>query len=266
MGSGRSSASATREAYSFKRVPSCVVQAPGYGERPRMWLWTSCAGRSHGVSQSSVKIFGAGVASSSSCDIVSTVPASICRTVSTTASAPSIIIRSCTSPAVSFSPIDIRRFRMTSPVSTFSCKKNVVTPVSDSPFITAQLIGAAPRYLGKMEPCRLNAPFEACVYTFGGRMRYATTAITSGLSSPTASAKASSFTDSGCKMVSMPRASASFLTGVGVTFCPRPRSRSGPVTTAIGVYPASQSFFSDGTANSGVPMKRMRIRDWGLRM
>ena len=36
--------------------------------------------------------------------------------------------------------------------------KNVVTPVSFSPLIMAQFMGAAPRYLGNKEPCKLIVP------------------------------------------------------------------------------------------------------------
>ena len=65
-------------------------------------------------------------------------------TVLKVSSAPSSINRSCNPPAVSFSPIEILSLSMTLPVSISFSMKNVVTPVSFSPLITAQLIGAAP--------------------------------------------------------------------------------------------------------------------------
>jgi hypothetical protein len=61
-------------------------------------------------------------------------------------------------------------FRMTSPVSTEGSKKKVVTPVSVSPCMMAWLMGAAPRYLGNKDPCRLKAPSVAVVKTLGGKI------------------------------------------------------------------------------------------------
>ncbi len=46
------------------------------------------------------------------------------------------------------------------PVSISCFRKKVVTPVSFSPLIIAQLIGPAPLYCGNKEPCRLNVPKE----------------------------------------------------------------------------------------------------------
>ena len=51
----------------------------------------------------------------------------------------------------------------------------VVAPVSLSPFITAQLIGAAPRYCGSNEACRLKVPKRGIAHTTSGNMRKATT-------------------------------------------------------------------------------------------
>ncbi|MNE42829.1 hypothetical protein D3C80_1369780 [compost metagenome] len=65
--------------------------------------------------------------------------------VSTTNLPPSMIIRSCSSPADSFSPIGIRTCLITFPVSISSSIKKVLNPVSVSPLIMVQLIGAAPR-------------------------------------------------------------------------------------------------------------------------
>src|SRR5215471_8917617 len=53
----------------------------------------------------------------------------------------------------------------------------------------------------------------------------------------------------------MPRSIAAALTGDGVTFCPRPRGRSGCVTTAATLYRDDASAVSEGTANAGVPKK-----------
>ena len=63
---------------------------------------------------------------------------------------------------------------------------------------------------------------------------------------------------SGCS-TGRPAASARALTGASDTFCPRPRGRSGCVTTPTTVCgEAASSASSVGTANSGVPKKTMR--------
>ena len=78
------------------------VQAPGWGERPRQWLWTWSADSVQWIRQSSRKIFGAAVASKLFCGRSCTHPVAIRRVVSRTACAPSFASRSCRLPAVSF--------------------------------------------------------------------------------------------------------------------------------------------------------------------
>ena len=46
-----------------------------------------------------------------------------------------------------------------------------MTPVSVSPLMTAQLIGAAPRYCGSSEACRLNFDELRCFQLFGLQYR-----------------------------------------------------------------------------------------------
>ena len=50
----------------------------------------------------------------------------------------------------------------------------VVTPVSRSPLINAQFIGAAPRYCGNREACRLNVPYRGSSNTARGSILNAT--------------------------------------------------------------------------------------------
>src|SRR3990172_7680657 len=83
-------------------------------------------------------------------------------------------------------------------VSTFSWRRKVVTPDSFSPLIIAQLIGAAPRYFGNSEACKLNAPFIGTENTLGGKMRNATTTKRSGAYDVSELQKESSRNDSGC--------------------------------------------------------------------
>ena len=73
-------------------------------------------------------------------------------------------------------------------------------PVSLSPLITAQLMGAAPRYWGSREAWRLNVPIGGMLHTTSGNMRKATTICKSAFNARSASTNASSFNRSGCRM------------------------------------------------------------------
>ena len=66
-------------------------------------------------------------------------------------SAPICASRSLSSPAVSRSPMGVSRRRSMSPVSIPLSVNIVVTPVVVSPIMTAQLIGALPRWRGSSE-------------------------------------------------------------------------------------------------------------------
>src|SRR5690554_7803216 len=88
---------------------------------------------------------------------------------------------------------------MISPVSISCDRKNVVTPVSFSPLIIAQLIGAAPRYWGSNEPCKLNVPILGISQIALGNIRNATTINKSALRDSNSEIKSSSFKFIGCK-------------------------------------------------------------------
>jgi hypothetical protein len=135
----------------FNIFPFMKLNAAGSGENPLMKLCTASAGFDHSMRQSSFEIFGALVARVPSCSMTFTVPCSIIFTVSKTASEPVADSLSASSPAVSSPPIVIFFCRMILPVSTFSSRKKVVTPVSLSPLMIAQLMGAAPLYRGRSE-------------------------------------------------------------------------------------------------------------------
>ena len=55
-----------------------------------------------------------------------------------------------------------------------------------------------------------------------------------------------------------PSSRAAAFTGVGEAAGPRPRRRSGPLTTSATSCPAATSARSGGTASSGVPRKARR--------
>ena len=122
------------------------IHAAGYGARPRTRLRTASAVVLKLMRQVSLKIFGAALSSPSGCGIEEILPDSICSTVLSTRSAPSIMRRSWTMPALSSGAMVIFSCMMMLPVSISCWRKKVVMPVSVSPLMTAQLIGAAPRY------------------------------------------------------------------------------------------------------------------------
>src|SRR5574341_2371479 len=65
-------------------------------------------------------------------------------------------------------------------------------------------------------------------------------------------------------MTVSPNSCARCLTREAAGFCPRPRGRSGWVTTRRTRKPAATSFSSVGTANCGVPQKTKSICDFRL--
>ena len=144
--------------------------------------------------------------------IISATLRDIMSTVSATTSAPRVIRRSCTSPAVSVSEMGTGTRRITRPVSMLWSRKNVVTPVSVSPLITAQLMGAAPRYCGRRAAWRLNVPRRGRFHTTSGSILNATTICKSGCKASRDARKVSSLSFSGCS-TGMPFCWAYCLTG-----------------------------------------------------
>ena len=184
------------------------------------------------------------------------VPLSSPARVSTTSGAPASAITSNSSAAVCSGGIATARCSRIGPVSRPSSSSMVVLPVKASPMATAHWIGAAPRYRGSSEPCRLMQPSFGSASIQGGIMRpYATTTMAAG-------AMASSWARnswllrilSGC-VTSMPAASAACFTGGAVSCCPRPTGLSGCETTSAISWPAPSRASSVGTANRGVPQK-----------
>ena len=109
-------------------------------------------------------------------------------------------MRSCSSPAVSFGPMGIFSCNRISPVSISCCNLKVLTPVSFSPFKMAQLIGAAPLYLGSKEPCTFTVPLGGRFHTVSGNMRKATTTCKSGFSALNWAINSGFFNFNGCSM------------------------------------------------------------------
>ena len=134
----------------------------------------------------------------------------------------------------------------------------VVTPVSFSPFMMLQWIGAAPLYLGKREAWTLTQPYLGISKIRWERIwPKATTTIRSGCISSSFAVNSSVLIFSGCSTGRLYSRAAAF-TGDGWRLCPRPLGLSGWVTTAmISVF--SCNTFKHGTAKSGVPINIVLI-------
>ena len=134
------------------------MYAPGQGANPRMRLKISSAGRDQSIRPSSFFSMGAIEACALSCARGVSTPVAKPRSVSAIKGAPSSDIRAVSSGAVSAAPISISFCSNISPVSIPASIRIDVTPVFVSPFTMAQLMGAAPRYFGSSEACRLIQP------------------------------------------------------------------------------------------------------------
>ena len=117
------------------------------------------------------------------------------------------------------------------PVSTLVSRKNIVHPVSSSPFATAQCIGAAPRYLGSIDACTLIEPIFGKSNTEDGKTLKATTTNKSALNFFSESIKLGSCVDE-VVITGIPCSTAKALTGVGVRGLALPLLLSSPLTTA----------------------------------
>ncbi|MDQ6887315.1 MAG: hypothetical protein M3068_08475 [Gemmatimonadota bacterium] len=69
---------------------------------------------------------------------------------------------------VSSGPTGTRCWSTMSPESTSSTIRNSVAPVLVSPLAIAHTVGEKPRYAGRRESWKTNAPFRADPYTSGG--------------------------------------------------------------------------------------------------
>ena len=136
----------------------------------------------------------------------------------------------------------------TGPVSSVSSTPITHTPVTSSPASRARSTGAAPRHRGSSEKWTLIIGSAAS--TCGLMIRPKATTTPSSAAAPSAS---STSWDTG-----RPSSSAAALTGLGEVAVPRPRRRSGRVTTSATSWPAATSARSGGTAISGVPRKTSR--------
>ena len=147
---------------------------------------------------------------------------------------------------------------MIPPVSMSLSIIKVVTPVCRSPLMTAQLIGAAPRYCGRRAACRLKVPRRGMDHTSCGSILKATTTKRSAFHAASAERNSGSLSFSGCR-TGIPCSTAYFLTALSCISCPRPLGLSATVTTPTTLYPACTRASREATANSGVPMNTILV-------
>src|SRR3954469_19500889 len=134
----------------------------------------------------------------------------------------------------------------------------IVTPVAASPASIARSTGAAPRQRGSKEGWTFHI---WCSDRSGSRINApnAQIATPSGRAAAIADRASSEFTLSGWR-TSIPSSRAASATGGGSTLRPRPRGRSGRVTTSCGRWSLAASRSSTATANGEVPRYTVRTR------
>jgi hypothetical protein len=159
--------------------------------------------------------------------------------------------RDASVPYVSSSRIPIACDRHTGPVSSPASRRMMPTPVSRSPAMIARSIGAAPRHRGSSDGCTFSGAKPSSSRSPISAPNAQTTTA-SGAAAAIRSYAASSLIDSGWS-TSIASSRATATIGGGASTCPRPRLRSGRVTTRLGVWPAAARRRSTPAANSDVP-------------
>ena len=175
--------------------------------------------------------------------------AAILGRASTSSSAVRAASRSPSCWAFSSRPMGMARSSSTGPVSSPASIAMIPTPVSASPSIRLHWIGAAPRQRGSREPWPFQQPRGGWASTSGGSSW--PKATTTERSAPRA---ASSAWSSGWRRMrsgvntGIPRSRARTLTGLATSSLPRPRRRSGWLTTPTSRWPAACRALRLGTA------------------
>ena len=151
--------------------------------------------------------------------------------------------------AFSSRPMEMERSSSTGPVSRPSSMAMIPTPVLLSPCSRHHWIGPAPRQRGSREPWAFQQPRGGWASTSGGRIW--PNATTTNTSAPRAPSRAWS---SGSRRIrsgvntGRPSSRARALTGLGHRSLPRPRRRSGWLTTPTSSCPAATRASRLGTA------------------
>ena len=146
--------------------------------------------------------------------------------------------------------------RHTGPESSPAARRMIDTPVSASPAMIARSIGAAPRQRGSSEGWTLSirCSDSSCSLISAPN---AHTHTASGAAAAIRWRAASALTLSGCTR-SIPSSRAPSATGGAASRRPRPRGRSGRVTTSTGRWSLAARRRRTATANAEVPRKTVR--------
>ena len=178
-------------------------------------------------------------------------PAARWSSARTISSPPSSARRPERAPKSSPSPISSARLSAIGPESRPAVTLMMATPVSRSPAMIARSIGAAPRQRGSREGWTFSISSSD---SSGSLMSCpkAQTTPTSGRVAWIASTASGRLTLSVCSS-SSPSSDAASAAGGAAIWRPRPRGRSGGVTTSAGRWGESARRRSTATANSEVP-------------
>src|SRR4051812_27229062 len=134
----------------------------------------------------------------------------------------------------------------------------IVTPVRASPASMARSIGAAPLQRGRSDGCTFHI---GCSVSNGSRIYAPNAQMTtpSGSAAEIAARASAEFTLSGW-ITSIPSSRAASATGGGESLRPRPRGRSGRVTTSCGRCSLAATRSRTATAKMEVPRYTVRTR------
>ena len=149
-----------------------------------------------------------------------------------------------------------RRAAYTGPVSSPASSSMMHTPVSASPARIARSTGAAPRQRGSSEKCTFTNPSGSASSSAGGRIW--PNATTTPSSAPARGDLVDDLARRSGVRTGRPSSLRRGLHRARLGRSPRPRRRSGWVTTNATSWPASSSAWRAGTASSGVPKKTRR--------
>ena len=118
-------------------------------------------------------------------------------------------------------------------------------------------MGAAPRYWGRSEPCRLTVPSAGRFHTASGSILNATTTPRSAFHSSRRPGNSGAFSFSGCAR-GRPCWTATSLTALAFSERPRPAGLSGAVTTPTTWCRLKSNCSRQAAANCGVPRNTIR--------
>src|SRR3984957_17404050 len=244
------------------RLPSDnSTRAPMCGLKARTTRSSSTAGWLGSSKRSAGPIFSAYVTVRSSCSAnVSASPRSSAGGAQSSSSPPACSTPPASEAKVSSACMGSFADRHTGPLSRPAVRRMIETPVRASPAIIARSTGAAPRQRGSSDGCTLSSsPTDSSGSLISAPNAHTTTAC--GSIAATYDNVTGALTFAGCSTRS-PRERARSATGGEASRRPRPRGRSGRVSTSAGRCESRSARRSRiAAAKSVVPRKTM-LKTW----